>query len=92
MSRIYKKEYTGFSRAILNDFMSNSELSSLDEKYNQAKRQRDINRKILKQTPKDKAKAEIIDFFKRVYVDLERQVYRNSRVDIRTFNSLLKKI
>lgn len=37
MSRKFKKHYTGFSRAILAEFMSEKELDDLDEKYNEAK-------------------------------------------------------
>ena len=92
MSRIYKKEYTGFSRQILKDFMSQKELSALDKKYNWTKRQREQKRKLIRQTPVDRAKIELTDFFKRVYHDKDKSIYRNYIVDIRTFNSLLKKI
>lgn len=37
MSRKFKKHYTGYSREILKEFMSDSELNDLDKKYTEAK-------------------------------------------------------
>lgn len=37
MSRKFKKHYTGFSRAILAEFMTEDELNELDKKYTDAK-------------------------------------------------------
>ena len=44
MSRIYKKQYSGFQRHILSEFMTPKELAVLDEKYNQAKLAREEKR------------------------------------------------
>lgn len=48
MSRKFKKTYTGFSREILKEFMSEKELEEMDRKYNEAKMKR-LERKIKKE-------------------------------------------
>jgi hypothetical protein len=45
MSRKFKKHYSGFSREILKEFMTEQELNELDKKYTEAKVQR-LTRKI----------------------------------------------
>lgn len=42
MSRIYRKHYSGYSRSILAEFMSEKELNTLDKRYNEAKQIREI--------------------------------------------------
>jgi hypothetical protein len=42
MSRNFKSEYTGFGRQILSEFMTQDQLKELDNKYNQAKLNRNV--------------------------------------------------
>ena len=44
MSRRFKKHYTNYNREILKEFMTEKELNKLDERYNEAKKQRLITR------------------------------------------------
>ena len=46
MSRKFKKHYSGYSRIILLEFMSEKELNELDRKYTEAKIKR-LTQKIL---------------------------------------------
>ena len=92
MNTKLKKEYTGFQRYILAEFMSKNELKDLDSKYNQAKIDR-INMRIYK-TPKQKKQRAIIDFFKLVCSGIRDEYengasHRSQIVDINTLKTLL---
>lgn len=54
MSQIFKKSYTGFSRAILAEIMTPEQLKALDKDYNKAKHIRKDRRVIIKMTKERK--------------------------------------